>query len=129
MSYAGTYGDDETCIHDRYWRSCPDCSEIGPRATPDQIDKRRQERADELVDFYVANLKHQELFAQLRPDEQRVAEAFWVDFLASYPGVGTISLDEAVRGSGVESWAVGRARGICRQAKLAVEALALTTTG
>ncbi len=128
MSYAGTYGDEDVCIHDRYWRSCPDCSEIGPRATPDQIQKGRQERADELIAFYEADLERRELFARLRPDEQRVAEAFWAAFLASYPGVGSVCLDDAVRGDDLESWVIGRARSLCRQAKLAVDALALTTT-
>jgi hypothetical protein len=26
MSYAGVYGESETCFHDRYWRSCDICS-------------------------------------------------------------------------------------------------------
>lgn len=26
MSYEGTYGPDETCVHDRYYRSCAICS-------------------------------------------------------------------------------------------------------
>ena len=114
MSYAGTYGDDGTCIHDRYWRSCPVCSEIGPRATPDQIETRRQERTNELVAYYEADLERQEIFTRLHPDEQHVAEAFWTAFLASYPGVGSVSLDDAVRGHGLESWAIGRARSLCR---------------
>lgn len=44
MSYAGTYGPDETCRHDRYWRSCADCSEVGPRATAEQSRKARERR-------------------------------------------------------------------------------------
>lgn len=44
MSYAGTYGPDETCRHDTYWRSCADCSEVGPRATPKQVKKARERR-------------------------------------------------------------------------------------
>jgi hypothetical protein len=42
MSYAGTYGADETCRHDHYWRSCPDCSEVGPRATDAQVRAARK---------------------------------------------------------------------------------------
>lgn len=44
MSYAGTYGPDETCRHDTYWRSCADCSEVGPKATPEQVRKAREKR-------------------------------------------------------------------------------------
>lgn len=44
MSYAGTYGADETCRHDRYWRSCADCSEVGPKATAQQVMAARQRR-------------------------------------------------------------------------------------
>jgi len=44
MSYAGTYGADETCRHDTYWRSCADCSEVGPRATTAQVKKAREKR-------------------------------------------------------------------------------------
>lgn len=44
MSYAGTYGPDETCRHDTYWRSCADCSEVGPRATEKQVRKARERR-------------------------------------------------------------------------------------
>ncbi len=46
MSYAGTYGADETCRHDTYWRSCQFCNQIGPRATEEQfvaLQKRRDE--------------------------------------------------------------------------------------
>lgn len=25
-SYAGTYGDDEWCRHERYWKNCPTCA-------------------------------------------------------------------------------------------------------
>ena len=44
MSYEGTYGDDETCRHDHYWRSCAECSEVGPKATQEQVDKARAKR-------------------------------------------------------------------------------------
>lgn len=51
MSYAGTYGFDETCSHGDYWRSCgAGCSLVGPRATSQQIaealarQRERQER-------------------------------------------------------------------------------------
>lgn len=45
MSYAGTYGADETCPHDSYWRSCRYCSGIGPRPTPVQITQARLDQA------------------------------------------------------------------------------------
>ncbi len=48
MSYAGTYGSDETCKHYSYWRYCMYCSLIGPNATDEQIVAvvaQRQERA------------------------------------------------------------------------------------
>ncbi len=48
MSYAGTYGPDETCKHDSYWRSCMFCSIVGPNATDEQIVEviaQREERA------------------------------------------------------------------------------------
>jgi hypothetical protein len=51
MSYAGTYGADETCRHDSYWRSCALCSLVGPDATPEQIrraQKRQAEKAEEV---------------------------------------------------------------------------------
>jgi ribosome-binding protein aMBF1 (putative translation factor) len=41
MSYAGTYGPDETCRHDTYWRSCSDCSLVGPKATEEEITAAR----------------------------------------------------------------------------------------
>ena len=44
MSYAGTYGADETCRHDTYWRSCRECSEVGPRATAAQVREARERR-------------------------------------------------------------------------------------
>ncbi len=48
MSYEGTYGPDETCQHDSYWRSCADCSLVGPNATDEQVKAvvaQREERA------------------------------------------------------------------------------------
>lgn len=42
MSYAGTYGPDETCRHDTYWRSCAECSLVGPRATAEQSRAARE---------------------------------------------------------------------------------------
>ncbi len=36
MSYDGEYGANETCRHDRYYRSCEYCSRIGPNATQEQ---------------------------------------------------------------------------------------------
>lgn len=48
MSYAGTYGDDETCMHNTYWRSCKDCSLVGPKATQEQIDAAKDARIKEV---------------------------------------------------------------------------------
>lgn len=49
MSYAGTYGADETCSHGSYWRSCmAGCSLVGPRATAEQIRAARdRQRAEQ----------------------------------------------------------------------------------
>ncbi len=44
MSYAGTYGPDETCQHDTYWRSCAGCSLVGPKATEEEITKAITQR-------------------------------------------------------------------------------------
>ena len=49
MSYAGTYGPDETCRHDQYWRSCRECSEVGPRATAKQVREAREKRLASLA--------------------------------------------------------------------------------
>lgn len=49
MSYAGTYGPDETCRHDHYWRSCADCSEVGPNATAEQVREARERRLERVA--------------------------------------------------------------------------------
>ena len=123
MSYAGTYGADGTCNHDCYWRSCPDCNAIGPRATQAQIDSYRRQRGLEIEATRQAELERQETFSRLNSDEKCVAEAFWAAFLDRYSGLSPVSLDNAVRGNNIDSWAVGHARSICKQAKLAVAAL------
>lgn len=48
MSYAGTYGPDETCMHDCYYKSCQWCCNIGPRATQEQIDAQINKRINEI---------------------------------------------------------------------------------
>lgn len=45
MSYAGTYGADETCPHGTYWRSCDYCNTLGPRPAADQIAALRENQA------------------------------------------------------------------------------------
>jgi hypothetical protein len=51
VSYAGTYGADETCRHDTYWRSCGEgCSLVGPRATETQIAEATARRKQEIAD-------------------------------------------------------------------------------
>jgi hypothetical protein len=52
MSYEGTYGPNETCPHDRYWRSCEYCSTLGARPTPEQIAQARVKQA-ERKQFYL----------------------------------------------------------------------------
>lgn len=127
MSYAGTYGEDETCNHGRYWRSCAFCSGIGPRATREQIDEHHRRRLQEIEGLHAAEAKRCEMYAELNPNERKVADALWASLLLSYPGLAGISLDEAVRKQGLnsprDSWAVGRARSTCRLAQIATAAL------
>lgn len=62
------------------------------------------------------------LYTDLSYREKLVADAFWKRFLAAYPGLGQLKIDDAVKGR-ASSWVVGRSRGICQNAKLAVVAL------
>jgi predicted small metal-binding protein len=46
LSYAGTYGADETCPHDTYWKSCAYCSTLGPKPTRQQIADLRAHQVE-----------------------------------------------------------------------------------
>ncbi len=53
MSYAGTYGADETCRHNLYWMSCGDCSLVGPKATEEEVSiaiAKREAKIKEVED-------------------------------------------------------------------------------
>lgn len=47
MSYAGTYGPDETCEHDSYWRSCWRCNGDVEHFVADYSKHMEHERAVE----------------------------------------------------------------------------------
>lgn len=129
MSYAGTYGADETCKHDVYWRSCSSCSLVGPRATEEQIQQRLREREQEIEHDRQEELRRQAAYEELDAAERIAAEALWELVLRRYPGFGQPTLNDAVRkriDTGhipTDAMIVGMARGACQQAKAVVAAL------
>lgn len=124
MSYDGTYGAEETCRHDHYWRSCGVCSHIGPKATDEQI-KQSQRRLDhEREQAQQKEFSQQAVYDELDSAEKVAAEALWELVLHRYPGLGQPILSDTVRKrANIDSWAVGSARSVCQQAKAVVAAL------
>ncbi|HSX14921.1 MAG TPA: hypothetical protein VLE72_03395 [Candidatus Saccharimonadales bacterium] len=122
MSYAGVYGPDETCRHGSYWRSCSACSDIGPRATDQQIQAKYRRHEEERKQRLLDETRRRGLYLALNPTEKRVADAFWKRFRKGYPGVGNLKISDAVEGR-ADSWAVGNARSICNDAKIAFAAM------
>lgn len=70
MSYAGTYGPDETCEHDSYWRSCWKCNGDVER----------------FVEDYPRHMAHAEAVKPALGGESFVAEHVVTMYEASCPG-------------------------------------------
>lgn len=125
MSYAGTYGADETCSCGHYYRSCSWHSQGYPGATDAQIAANFKRREREREEARQAESRRRAMYDDLNPDERKAAEALWARFLGAYPGLKGQELRDAVRGDhGTKSWVIGRARSICHDAKAAAAALA-----
>lgn len=139
MSYAGTYGDDETCRHGNYYRSCNvGCGRIGPNATPDQIRALHDKDRDEAEQGRIRERKACEMYADLDGAEKAVADDLWAH---EAPGLVERQpvLDKAVRRDIYDgtwwsnevraqvpcpdSHGIGKARGCCRTARQVVGAL------
>jgi hypothetical protein len=121
MSYAGTYGADETCRHDCYYRSCAFCWPIGPQATDEQIAARFEREARERQERAEAERQRQRAYIALSSDERKVAEALWARMT---PGLNKVDLQAAVEHRpGIDSNTVSAARRVCQQAKIAVAVL------
>lgn len=125
MSYAGLFGADETCRHDTYWRSCSVCSEIGPKATDAQIKRNRERRDKEQVKRARREASWQTAYENLDPEGRAIAKALWRNLQKTFPGLSKLQLRHAVKGNVYprNSWAIGKARTVCSQARIAVGAL------